>query len=104
VVRGDVHAITLPARRGHVQRGRRYAVVVQADALLTLSTVIICPTSGSAPAASFHPPITLDEQPTRVLCEMAGAVDARALGERVGHLSSQELRAVEAALMLVLDL
>jgi hypothetical protein len=34
VVRGDVHAITLPRRRGHVQQGRRYAVIVQADDLL----------------------------------------------------------------------
>jgi mRNA interferase MazF len=70
-------------------------VIVQADDLLALSTVIICPTSRSAFAASFHP---------EVLCEMAGAVDARALGERVGHLSRDELRAIEDALLLVLDL
>ena len=34
MVRGDVHAIVLPGRRGHVQHGRRLAVVVQADDLL----------------------------------------------------------------------
>jgi mRNA interferase MazF len=84
--------------------GRRYAVVVQADDLLTLSTVVICPTSGSAPPASFHPEIELGEGPTRVLCEMVGAVDARALGEQVGHLSLDEARAVDEALGLVLDL
>lgn len=104
MVRGDVHAITLPSRRGHVQRGRRYAVVVQADDLLRLSTVVVCPTSRSAFAASFHPEIALLDQPTQVLCEMAGAVDVRALGERVGHLSLQEMRAVDDALCLVLDL
>ena len=43
VVRGDVHAITLPRKRRHVQGGRRYAVIVQADDLLALSTVVICP-------------------------------------------------------------
>ena len=104
MVRGDVHAITLPRKRGHVQQGRRYAVIVQADDLLSLSTIVICPTSRSAFPASFHPEITLLGQPTQVLCEMAGAVDARALGERVSHMTLEERRAVDDALQLVLDL
>jgi mRNA interferase MazF len=104
VVRGDLHEIKLPARRGHVQHGRRYAVIVQADALLALSTVVICPTSRSAFSASFHPQITVLDQPTQVLCEMIGAVDTRALGEHVGHLEHDELRAVEDVLLMVLDL
>ena len=104
MVRGDVHEIALPRKRGHVQQGRRYAVIVQADDLLTLSTVVICPTSRSAFPASFHPEITLLDQPTQVLCEMVGAVDARALGERVGHTTMEESRAVDDALQLVLDL
>jgi mRNA interferase MazF len=104
VVRGDVHQIKLPGKRGHVQEGRRYAVIVQADDLLALSTVVICPTSRSAFPASFHPDVTIDDQPTQVLCEMVGAVDARALGEQAGHLAYEELRAVEDALLLVLEL
>jgi mRNA-degrading endonuclease toxin of MazEF toxin-antitoxin module len=35
---------------------------------------------------------------------MVGAVDARALGERTGHLTHDELRTVEDALSLVLGL
>ena len=104
MVRGDVHRIKLPGNRGHVQAGRRYAVIVQADDLLTLSTVVICPTSRSAFAASFHPEITIGGQPTQVLCEMVGAVDVRALGQQAGHLTRDELRALEDALQLVLDL
>jgi len=104
VVRGDVHGIKLPGKRGHVQSGRRYAVVVQADDLLSLSTVVICPTSRSALSASFHPEVVIEDQPTQVLCEMVGAVDARALGEHVGHLTYDELRGVEDAILLVLDL
>ena len=46
----------------------------------------------------------LEGQPTRVLCEMAGAVDATHLGDRVGHLSLDELGSVDDALGLVLDL
>jgi mRNA interferase MazF len=104
VVRGDVHAITRPRKRGHVQQGRRYAVIVQADDLLALSTVVICPTSRSSFPSSFHPEITLLDEPTQVLCEMVGTVDARALGERLGHLAFEEMRAIDDALLLVLDL
>jgi mRNA interferase MazF len=104
VVRGDVHAITPPRKRGHVQQGRRYAVIVQVDDLLTLSTVVICPTSRSSFPASFHPEITMEGQTTQVLCEMIGAVDVRALGDRVGHLTLNEQRALDDALQLVLDL
>jgi mRNA interferase MazF len=104
VVRGDVHAITLPRGRGRVQHGRRFAVIVQADDLLALSTVAICPTSTSVPPASFHPEIDLDGQRTRVLCEMVGAIDARNLGDQISHLSYGELRAVDDALELVLGL
>lgn len=104
MVRGDVHAIVLKQRRGHVQHGLRYAVVVQADDLLALSTIVVCPTSTSTPAASFHPEIQVDDQTMRVMCEMVGAVDARVLGEHVAHLTLDEIHAVDDALELVLDL
>jgi mRNA interferase MazF len=104
VVRGDVHQIKMPGKRGHAQEGRRFAVIVQADDLLALSTVVICPTSRSAFTASFHPEVIVADQPTQVLCEMVGAVDARALGERIGHLTHNEIRNIEDALLLVLDL
>jgi mRNA interferase MazF len=94
----------MPQGRGRVQHGRRYAVIVQADDLLALSTVVICPTSTSAPAASFHPEIDLGGQRTLVLCEMVCAVDARNLGEQAGHLSHNELRAVDDGLSLVLGM
>lgn len=104
MVRGDVHAISLPRRKGRVQQGRRYAVVVQADALLALSTVAVCPTSQSAPAARFHPEIEVEGERTQVLCEMIRAVDAGKLGNSVGHLSHDEMAAVDEAIELVLDL
>jgi mRNA interferase MazF len=104
VVRGDVHAITLPVGRGRVQQGRRFAVVVQADDLMALSTVLVCPTSASTPDASFHPEIAIGDESTRVMCEMLGAVDVQKLGDQVGHLSLDELRSVDDALELVVDL
>ena len=56
MVRGEV--FRLPgsrAARGDEQRGARYAVVVQADEFLGLSTVLVAPTSASAAPTSFRP-------------------------------------------------
>jgi mRNA interferase MazF len=77
---------------------------VQADDLLALSTILVCPTSTSTPSASFHPEIVVGDEATRVMCEMVAPVDQRALGERVGHLSLDEMRNIDDALQLVLDL
>jgi mRNA interferase MazF len=95
---------SFPRGRGRAQHGRRYAVIVQADDLLALSTVVVCPTSTRAPGASFHPEIELGEARTRVLCELVGAVDARNPGEHVGHLAFDERRTVEEGVRLVLGL
>jgi mRNA interferase MazF len=90
--------------RGSEQRGSRYAVVVQADELLALSTVLVAPTSASAPPRSFRPMIELDGAETRVLVEQTTAVSPERLGESIGRLSAGELRDLDAALTLVLGL
>ena len=104
MVRGDVLEINLPRRRGRAQHGRRFAVVVQADELMALSTVAICPTSQSTPPASFHPDVEVAGEKTRVMCEMVRAVDATKVGPQVGHLTLGEIEAIDDALRLVLDL
>jgi mRNA interferase MazF len=104
VVRGDVHELKLPRGRGRVQHGRRFAVIVQADDLLALSTIVVCPTSTSTPPASFHPEVMIRDEQTRIMCEMVGAVDARALGNQIAHLTFDEMHCVDDALELVLDL
>ncbi len=61
VVRGELLHLPAPRGvRGREQRGARYAVVVQADEFLGLSTVLVAPTSTSARPASFRPVITLE--------------------------------------------
>jgi mRNA interferase MazF len=101
VTRGDVHRIRLPAGRGHEQRGRRYAVIVQADALLGLSTALVAPTSRSAAPATFRPEIVVAGEVTRVLVEQLRAVDIGLLDEHVAHLTPEEQAAVDDALELV---
>jgi len=103
-VRGDIHRLKAPrGSRGHEQRGPRFAVVVQSDAL-PLSTRLVAPTSTAARAASFRPEIVLEGTTTRVLVEQTAAVDPTRLGEQVGHLGFDELRQVDAALRIVLEL
>lgn len=104
MTRGEVYRLRLPARRGREQTGARYAVIVQAEELLGLSTAVVAPTSRSAAAATFRPRIELDGEPTRVLVEQIRAVDLERLGERAGRLSASEQRAVDEALGLVLGL
>ncbi len=105
MVRGEVFRLPPPRRaRGHEQQGARYAVVVQADEFLDLSTLLVSPTSTSARAASFRPAITLAGAETRVLVEQATVIDPARLGRSAGRLEAHELRAVDEALMLVLGL
>jgi mRNA interferase MazF len=79
-------------------------VIVQADDLLALSTVVVCPTSQSAMGASFRPEVAVSGEQTRVLCEMVRAVDVRSLGDPIGHLTIDEMASVDDALELVLAL
>jgi mRNA interferase MazF len=79
-------------------------VVVQADELLDLSTVLIAPTSRSAAPATFRPTIELGGTQTRVLTDQLRVVDAQAVKGSVGHLTSGELAALDDALAVVLGL
>jgi mRNA interferase MazF len=105
VQRGEIFRLRAPrAVRGHKQAGRRYGVVLQADELLALSTVIIAPTSTHALPASFRPEVEIEGARTRVLVEQIGAVDPSRLGESHGLLARDELNDVDRALAIVLSL
>ena len=101
--RGDVFRLRLGRRQGHEQSGVRYGVVVQSDALLRLSTVLIAPTSTAARAASFRPEVEIHGTVTRVLVEQTGAIDVSRLGELHGRLRPEEQWGVDLALETVLD-
>ncbi len=105
MVRGELYRLPAPRHaRGHEQRGGRYAVVVQADELLGLSTTLVSPTSTSAQPASFRPTIDIAGKATLVLVEQTCVVDPQRLGASAGRLDTTELRAVDEALALVLGL
>lgn len=104
MTRGDVYRVRLPARGGHEQHGSRYAVLVQADELLGLPTVLVAPTSRSVRGASFRPEVDIAGQRTRVMLEQLRALDVRRLDDFEGRLSASEMREVDEALSLVLSL
>jgi mRNA interferase MazF len=79
-------------------------VVVQADELLTLSTVLLSPTSQAAMPRSFRPVVEVEGHRTRVLVKQTTAVEPERLGESVGRLSAAEQRDVDNALAVVFGL
>ncbi len=102
--RGDIFTLRPHKRMGREQQGRRLGVVVESDALLPRSVVLIAPTSTNARPASFRPEIEVDGITTRVLVEQVGAVDAGRLGELAGRVTPEEQWGVDAALLTVLGL
>lgn len=104
MTRGDVYRVRLPKGGGRQQHGPRYAVLVQADDLLGLSTALVAPTSRSALAASFRPEIEVAGEATRVMVEQLRALDLERLDDFVGRLDADEMRDVDEALSLVLSL
>lgn len=104
-MRGDVYRLRENRQaKGHEQRGARFAVVLQSDALMT-STLLAAPTSRSARAASYRPEVEIDGTPSRVLVEQLQAVDPeQRFGPRVGRLSPDERARVDEALRLVVGL
>jgi mRNA interferase MazF len=105
MVRGEIVRIAAPREaRGHEQRGARPGVVVQADELLELSTVLLAPTSRSAAAATFRPTIDISGTATRILTDQLRVLDIRAITGSLGRLTHAEMAALDDALLLVLGL
>ncbi len=102
--RGDIYELRPPRRSGREQQGRRFGVVVQADALLPRSVVLIAPTSRSARQASFRPEVVVDGEATQVLVEQVGAVDVNRLGDHVGLASPEEMWGIDESLGTVFGL
>ena len=100
--RGEVYRLRIPRDpRGHEQRGARFGIVVQAEELLPLSTVLISPTSASAAPATFRPVIDVDGSPTRVLVEQTfqrvGGTGKVAVDVRIVSSTSRNIEAEIAA-------
>jgi mRNA interferase MazF len=96
--------LRLPKGVGHEQRGKRYGVVVQSDAMLPRTVVLIAPTSTSAKDATFRPVVEIMGEPTKVLVEQLTAVDVGRIGKRVVNLHGDAMWGIDDALSTVLGL
>ena len=107
MIRGECIRIKSPrGARGSEQKGERYGVIVQAGRFLGpgSGTVLVAPTSQSAPAAPFRPEVDFGRGKALVLAEQVSAHAVERLGESVGHLTLDEMFEVDRALMLMLGL
>jgi mRNA interferase MazF len=95
--------LTPPKSDGREQK-TRFGVILQSDALIPLSTVIVAPTSQSARQTHFRPAIIIERESTKVLVEQLIAIDARRASEIVGHVSTEEMWAIDDALAVVVGL
>ena len=102
--RADVYELRMPTGKGHEQRDKRFGVVVQTDAWLPSSVVLVAPTSTSARASTLRPELVIKGARTRVLVEQLSAVDATRLGKRVATVDPSEMWAIDDALRTVLAL
>jgi mRNA interferase MazF len=103
--RGDAVALRPPRGAvGREQRGRRYAVVIQAEEVAWLTTVVVVPTSSSAQPAIFRPEVTVRGQRTRLLTDQVSTVDRSRIGRSVGRISPAELQELDESLKRILGL
>jgi mRNA interferase MazF len=104
-MRGDIYELRANTQaKGHEQAGRRYAVVIQTDTLVT-STVVAAPTSTGAQDASYRPEIEFGGRSTKVLVEQVQAVDPeKRFGRKIGQVTFTEQQDIDRALRLVLGL
>lgn len=100
--KGDIFRIRPLGGQGHAQRGARFGVVIQTDALLKLSTVIVAPTSKGAQPASFRPRVKIEKEYTHVLTDQLTALDVGRLGKQVGTLTLEELWTIDDAIRMML--
>lgn len=92
------------AKRGHEQRGRRYAVVISPSSM-PWSVVTVVPTSTSAQPAGFRPELEIMGAKTRFLVDQIRTIDiAYVHGDPVDYLERDEMAKVEYAMARYLGL
>jgi mRNA interferase MazF len=105
--RGDLVTV---AAKGPYTGKPRPALVVQADRLSQLASVMLCPLTGeliaAAPLRVRVEPGRLNNlrQPSDVMVDKLSAVPRDAVSEAFGRLSAAELSSVDVGLRLLLEI
>jgi mRNA interferase MazF len=104
--RGDVYWVALDPTVGTEIRKTRPAVVVSNDSAnaFGMRVVVLPVTSNVSSLFPGEALVRVGGKPSRVLGDQIRSVDKRRLRRRVGSLSREDLRAVDDALRITLDL
>jgi mRNA-degrading endonuclease toxin of MazEF toxin-antitoxin module len=110
--KGDIFVFEFPDVGGHVQAGRRPAVVVQADRLSRSGTVVLCPMTSSAPPDDHPRPYRVPvaraesglDRDGWVKADQLTTVPAAMLRGPIARLAPAAIDRLDAALRFVLDL
>lgn len=110
--RGEIYFVTFREVDGHVLFGPHPAVVVQADAMATSSTVVVVPLTSSARSTALAPPYLVPVSARETGLDRDGWIKAdqlftfssAGLGRRAGQLAASKLEDLDRALRFVLGL
>jgi len=105
VIRGAVYRVDFGnAKRGHEQRGRRYAVVMSPSSM-PWSVITVVPTSTTAQPAVFRPELEIMGATTRFLVDQIRTIDITYVhGDPVDYLDRDDMAEVEHAVARYLGL
>jgi mRNA interferase MazF len=104
--RGEVYWVALDPASGTEIRKTRPAVVVSNDSAnaFGMRVVVLPLTSNVSSLFPGEALVSVGGKPRRALGDQVRSVDKRRLRGRVGSLSREDLRAVDGALRITLDL
>ncbi|MGC0250360.1 type II toxin-antitoxin system PemK/MazF family toxin [Pseudactinotalea sp. Z1748] len=109
--RGEVWLVSLGARREGEPGKTRPAVVVSTDALRSAAPrelIVVVPlSSSSTPSAlriEVEPGVSGLDQPSRAMCRAIRSVAATRMERRLGWVLDTQMRQIEAALALILEI
>lgn len=106
ITRGDIFYINKFPTYGSEQHPGRPAVIVSNDSCNAHSPVVevVYLTCQKKKPLPTHVPITSTGVDSTALCEQISPVDIDRVGDLIGHLTDDEMRAVDQALMISLGL
>lgn len=106
IARGDIFYISPVAVCGSEQRAGRPAVVVSNEKCNESSSVIevVFLTTRDKTPMPTHTPVTSAGRQSLALCEQITSVSIERIGDYIGHVTEEELRGINRALLISLDL
>ena len=106
ITRGDIFYISPVAICGSEQRAGRPAVVVSNEKCNERSSVVevVFLTTRDKTPLPTHAQVTSAGRQSLALCEQITSVSIERFGDYIGHVTEEELRAINRALLISLDL